>query len=109
MATGLTDVFTTIPNDDFALGMTQTVKALRGGTPRDMFTGIIQAASGEALVEVLGDAIYIGIVLSKGLAEKRATRDFGEAIIKITDAALRERFGPNVSLNYLESRQIGVK
>lgn len=92
------EVIEAIGGPEFIPGMTAIAKALQTGSPRDLFSGIIQTASAEELVKVLVDANHIALVQAEAMADNPETAEFGKALTAMIDGTLQERFGPNMSV-----------
>ena len=75
---------------------------LQAGETRPIFEGIIEAASSEGLLTVLGDALDIALFQADHFTQKPETADFGNALKALGDAAIKKRFGDSVSLETLE-------
>ncbi len=59
------------------------------------FEGIVEAAGDDALRKVLGQSVYIAVVQGPAWQENPATKEFGDELHTIVDAALQSRFGVN--------------
>lgn len=92
------EVIQAIGGEEFVPGVSTIAKGLQAGNPRDVFTGIVETASAEELIKVLGDAVYIGLVQAESMAQNPETEQFGKALTSIIDGALKEKFGPTMDV-----------
>lgn len=74
------------------------------------FEGIVEAAGDDALRKVLGQSVYMAVVQGPAWQSDPATKDFGDALHNIVDAALQTRFGVNTEtmVNLADWQSIGA-
>lgn len=92
---------TKLGGEHFIEPLTKISQSLQTGEMQNLFTGIVEAASSEALLSVLGQAVYMGFVQGPTWAENPETAVFGKALTGIMDEALKERFGPTATVDKL--------
>lgn len=91
------EVIQSLGGEEFIPGVSTIATGLKAGNPRDVFTGIIQTAGAEELVKVMADAVYVGLVQADQMATQPDTAAFGQALTQVVNAALQERFGPQMT------------
>lgn len=97
------EVINKIGGEEFIEPVATIATALKEGNPQQFFQGVIEAADENVLLDVLGNAMQLGLVKSKDFIADPNTKAFGERLQGLADIIIQNRFGEDLSLEKLDT------